>query len=141
MIFSFGLEQATIAEPVKGKMFKGLLVCYTVVISTYFSVGISGYWAFGNQVDSSVLQNFMVGSNPLLPKWFLLMTNGFTVLQVAATTLVSHKIYLLPIVYNSFKTFWCYDIRFTCNRQTLFWNEDLRIPRRVSYRLETLCLD
>nr|AHF58598.1 proline transporter 1 [Chrysanthemum lavandulifolium] len=84
--------QATIAEPVKGKMFKGLLVCYTVVISCYFSVGISGYWAFGNQVESSVLQNFMVGSNPLLPKWFLLMTNGFTVLQVAATSLV----YLQP---------------------------------------------
>ncbi|XP_076905882.1 GABA transporter 1-like [Bidens hawaiensis] len=84
--------QATIAEPVKGKMFKGLLVCYAVVISNYFSVGISGYWAFGNQVDSSVLQNFMVGSNPLLPKWFLLMTNGFTVLQVAACTLV----YLQP---------------------------------------------
>ncbi|PWA63158.1 proline transporter 1 [Artemisia annua] len=84
--------QATIAEPVKGKMFKGLLVCYAVVISCYFSVGISGYWAFGNQVESSVLQNFMVGSNPLLPKWFLLMTNGFTVLQVAATSLV----YLQP---------------------------------------------
>ncbi|GFS43034.1 transmembrane amino acid transporter family protein [Actinidia rufa] len=39
--------QATIAPPVTGKMFKGLLVCYAVVISTFFSVGISGYWAFG----------------------------------------------------------------------------------------------
>ncbi|KVI07495.1 Amino acid transporter, transmembrane [Cynara cardunculus var. scolymus] len=63
-----------------------------IVISNYFSVGISGYWAFGNQVQSSVLQNFMDNSNPLLPKWFLLMTNGFTVLQVAACTLV----YLQP---------------------------------------------
>nr|KAJ0214050.1 hypothetical protein LSAT_V11C400166300 [Lactuca sativa] len=74
-----GIIPATIAAPEKGKMFKGLLLCYTVVISNYFSVGISGYWAF-------------LGSNPLLPKWFLLMTNSFTILQVAACTLV----YLQP---------------------------------------------
>lgn len=84
--------QATIAAPVKGKMFKGLLVCYSVIITTYFSVGISGYWAFGNQAEGSVLQNFMVNNNPLMPKWFLLMTNIFTALQVSAVSLV----YLQP---------------------------------------------
>ncbi|KAL0298940.1 UNVERIFIED_CONTAM: GABA transporter 1 [Sesamum radiatum] len=80
--------QATIAPPVTGKMFKGLLVCYSVVISTFFSVAISGYWAFGNQAQGSVLSNFMVNGMPLLPKWFLLMTYVFTLVQVSAVTLV-----------------------------------------------------
>lgn len=75
--------------PTKGKMFKGLLVCYSVVISTFFSVGISGYWAFGNQSLGSILQNFMVNGKPLVNKWFLLMTNVFTFVQVIAVVLVS----------------------------------------------------
>ncbi|KAF5948050.1 hypothetical protein HYC85_014007 [Camellia sinensis] len=62
--------QATIAAPVTGKMFKGLLVCYDVVISTFFSVAISGYWAFGNQPKGSILQNFMVDGKPLVPRGF-----------------------------------------------------------------------
>lgn len=84
--------QATIAAPVDGKMFKGLLVCYSVVISTFFSVGISGYWAFGNQAKGSVLSNFMADGKILLPKGFLLITNIFTLLQVSAVSLV----YLQP---------------------------------------------
>ncbi|KAL6977168.1 hypothetical protein U1Q18_025962, partial [Sarracenia purpurea var. burkii] len=79
---------ATIASPVIGKMFKGLLLCYAVVISTFFSVGISGYWAFGNEAQQSILQNFMVNGKPLVPKWFLLITNVFTLLQVIAVGLV-----------------------------------------------------
>ncbi|KAK1570994.1 hypothetical protein Q3G72_010269 [Acer saccharum] len=86
--------QATIVAPVKGKMLKGLLVCYGVVITTFFSVGISGYWAFGNQAKGTILQNFMVDDHhkPLLPNWVLLMTNVFTLLQVAAVSVV----YLQP---------------------------------------------
>ncbi|RVW25843.1 GABA transporter 1 [Vitis vinifera] len=84
--------QATIAPPVTGKMFKGLCICYTVIILTYFSVGISGYWAFGNDAQGSVLSNFIDGDNPLLPTWFLLMTNVFTLTQLAAVGVV----YLQP---------------------------------------------
>ncbi|KAL6130297.1 hypothetical protein ACLB2K_068678 [Fragaria x ananassa] len=84
--------QATIAPPVKGKMFKGLCVCYTVVLSTFFSVSISGYWAFGNQAKGTVLLNFLVDEKPLLPTWVLLMTNVFTFLQVSAVSVV----YLQP---------------------------------------------
>ncbi|XP_028072815.1 GABA transporter 1-like isoform X2 [Camellia sinensis] len=84
--------QATIVAPVTGKMFKGLLVCYAVVISTFFSVAISGYWAFGNQSQGSILQNFMLDGKPLVPRWFLLMTNVFTLLQVIAVVLT----YLQP---------------------------------------------
>lgn len=84
--------QATIAAPIQGKMFKGLLVCYSVVITTFFSVGVSGYWAFGNQAMGSVLSNFLVDGKSLVPKWFLLMTNIFTLVQVSAVSLT----YLQP---------------------------------------------
>ncbi|CAL5343212.1 unnamed protein product [Camellia sinensis] len=84
--------QATIVAPVTGKMFKELLVCYTVVISTFFNVAISGYWAFGNQSQGSILHNFMVDGKPLVPRGFLLMTNAFTLLQVITVVLT----YLQP---------------------------------------------
>ncbi|XP_043687130.1 GABA transporter 1-like isoform X2 [Telopea speciosissima] len=84
--------QATIAPPVKGKMFKGLCVCYVVVIITFFGVSISGYWAFGNQAAGTVLTNFFSNGEPLVPKWFLYMINALTFIQVAAVGLV----YLQP---------------------------------------------
>ncbi|XP_038974266.1 GABA transporter 1 [Phoenix dactylifera] len=84
--------QATAAPPVKGKMFKGLCLCYAVVVTTFFSVAVSGYWAFGNQAEGTILSNFIVGDTTLVPKWFLVMTNVFTLLQLAAVGLV----YLQP---------------------------------------------
>ncbi|XP_050214999.1 GABA transporter 1 [Mercurialis annua] len=84
--------QATIAAPVKGKMFKGLCVCYTVIAVTFFSVAISGYWAFGNQAQGLILSNFVSHGNPFLPKWFILMTNIFTILQLSAVA----GVYLQP---------------------------------------------
>ncbi|XP_004294047.1 PREDICTED: GABA transporter 1 [Fragaria vesca subsp. vesca] len=84
--------QATIAPPVKGKMFKGLCVCYTIVTMTFFSVAISGYWAFGNQSEGLILSNFLSDGNPLVPKWFIFMTNIFTILQLSAVGVV----YLQP---------------------------------------------
>ncbi|KAK4754547.1 hypothetical protein SAY87_002651 [Trapa incisa] len=82
--------QATLAPPVKGKMFKGLSMCYSVIAVTFFSVGVSGYWAFGNQAKSTLLSNFMGGGSgaPLLPTWFLIMTNIFILLQISAITVV-----------------------------------------------------
>ncbi|KAL9247391.1 hypothetical protein vseg_020827 [Gypsophila vaccaria] len=84
--------QATLAPPVKGKMFKGLCVCYTVVSVTFFSVAISGYWAFGNQAQGQILSNFIVDGKALLPKWFIIITNAFVFLQIAAVGVV----YLQP---------------------------------------------
>ncbi|KAI3423042.1 Aa_trans domain-containing protein [Psidium guajava] len=88
--------QATLAPPVKGKMFKGLCVCYSVIVTTYFSVGISGYWAFGNQSKGTILTNFMGETKPLLPTWFLLITNIFCLLQLSAVTVVRIKGILQP---------------------------------------------
>ncbi|XP_043724093.1 GABA transporter 1-like [Telopea speciosissima] len=84
--------QATIAPPVKGKMFKGLCVCYVVVIITFFGVSISGYWAFGNQAAGTLLTNFFSNGEPLVPKWFLYIINALTFIQVAPVGLV----YLQP---------------------------------------------
>ncbi|CAN6559957.1 unnamed protein product [Malus baccata var. baccata] len=84
--------QATIAPPVKGKMFKGLCVCYAVVTMTFFSVAISGYWAFGNQSECLILRNFLDDGKLLVPKWFIFMINLFTILQLSAVGVV----YLQP---------------------------------------------
>ncbi|KAG9459019.1 hypothetical protein H6P81_003527 [Aristolochia fimbriata] len=84
--------QATLAPPVTGKMFKGLCVCYSVVVATFFSVSVSGYWAFGNDAAGSLMSNFIVVGKPLLPKFFLLATNVFTLLQASAVGVV----YLQP---------------------------------------------
>ncbi|GMH11115.1 hypothetical protein Nepgr_012956 [Nepenthes gracilis] len=84
--------QATLAPPVKGKMFKGLCICYTVVCMTFFTVAISGYWAFGNQSDGLILSNFTVDGKALIPKWFILITNAFVILQLSAVGVV----YLQP---------------------------------------------
>ena len=82
--------QATLAPPVKGKMFKGLSVCYTIVTVTFFSVAISGYWAFGNESEGLILSNFVDNGKPLVPKWFIYMTNVFTIVQLSAVGVVSN---------------------------------------------------
>ncbi|KAK7251048.1 hypothetical protein RIF29_33917 [Crotalaria pallida] len=84
--------KATLAPPVKGKMFKGLSVCYTILTVTFFSVAISGYWAFGNESEGLILSNFVDNGNPLVPKWFIYMTNVFTIAQLSAVGVI----YLQP---------------------------------------------
>ncbi|CAM0883646.1 unnamed protein product [Alopecurus aequalis] len=84
--------QATVAAPVTGKMFKGLCLCYAVVVATFFSVAIAGYWAFGNAAEGLLLYNFMVDGKAIIPEWLLLMTQLFTLVQLSATAVV----YLQP---------------------------------------------
>ncbi|KAJ4978085.1 hypothetical protein NE237_008865 [Protea cynaroides] len=73
-------------EDVQGTM--RLLCCS----DTFFSVSISGYWAFGNQAAGSLLSNFYNNGQPLVPNWFLFMINALTLIQVSAVGLV----YLQP---------------------------------------------
>ena len=84
--------QATVAAPVTGKMFRGLCLCYAVVVTTFFSVAISGYWAVGNQAQGILLSNFMVDGAAVIPKGLLLVTQLFTLLQLSAVGVV----YLQP---------------------------------------------
>ncbi|CAM0883648.1 unnamed protein product [Alopecurus aequalis] len=84
--------QATVAAPVTGKMFKGLCLCYAVVVTTFFSVATAGYWAFGNAAQGLLLDNFMVDGKAVIPEWLLLMVELFTLMQLSATAVV----YLQP---------------------------------------------
>lgn len=81
--------QATLAPPVSGKMFKGLCICYTVVVSTFFSVAVSGYWAFGNQSSGNLMSNFAPSGQPaLVPNWLNFLANMFILMQLFAVALV-----------------------------------------------------
>eukprot|EP00253_Pinus_taeda_P000834 PITA_00834 len=81
--------QATLAPPVSGKMFKGLCICYTVVVSTFFSVAVSGYWAFGNQAAGNIFSNFApTGERSLIPNWLLFIANMCVIVQLFAFVLV-----------------------------------------------------
>ncbi|EFJ13044.1 hypothetical protein SELMODRAFT_157684 [Selaginella moellendorffii] len=81
--------QATIASPVSGKMFKGLLLCYAVVVTTFFSVSISGYWAFGNKATGNLFDNFIPDDNTTLaPDWLLFLIILFIVIQLLAIAVV-----------------------------------------------------
>jgi hypothetical protein len=111
-----------LAPPVKGKMFKGLCVCYSVIVATYFSVAISGYWAFGNAAGATVLTNYIrfndIGEMKLLlPKWFFLMTNILILLQVfgltAVRTLNLFGIYIFQFSNSTLEDWFCYTERFS----------------------------
>lgn len=71
-------------------MFKGLIICYGVVTVTFFTVAITGYWAFGNESEGLILSNFVDNGKPLVPKSFIYMANIFTVVQLSAVGVVSN---------------------------------------------------
>lgn len=81
-------------------MLKGLCVCYVVVALSFFSVAISGYWAFGYQAAGLIFSNFVDDySKPLAPKWLIYLPNICTIAQLLANGVVSNT--LIPtIVYN-----------------------------------------
>ncbi|KAG0629440.1 hypothetical protein M758_1G103800 [Ceratodon purpureus] len=77
--------QATLAPPVTGKMFKGLLLCYAVVLSTFFTVAAAGYYAFGNEAQGNIFLNL----EPYVPKWLNFLSNILVLAQLLAVALVS----------------------------------------------------
>ncbi|KAH9542608.1 hypothetical protein CY35_13G016000 [Sphagnum magellanicum] len=104
--------QATLAPPVSGKMFKGLLICYAVVISTFFSVAGAGYWAFGNASAGNIFLNFAPsGGVALIPNWLLFLANMFIIAELFAVALLSdrllwtqvHTNYLLMYSKNNYR--------------------------------------
>jgi amino acid permease len=86
--------QATLATPAAEKMMKALVLCYAVVFFTFYLPAITGYWAFGNQVQSNVLESLMPDSGPsLAPTWLLGVVVVLVLLQLLAIALV---IYIKP---------------------------------------------
>ncbi|KAI4368031.1 hypothetical protein MLD38_016643 [Melastoma candidum] len=85
--------QATLAPPATGKMVKGLLMCYSVIFITFYSVAVSGYWAFGNQSNSNILKSLLPDNGPsLAPTWVLGLGVIFVLLQLFAIGLVYSQV-------------------------------------------------
>ncbi len=85
-------------------MFKGLLICYAVVISTFFSVAGAGYWAFGNASAGNIFTNLAPsGGVALIPNWLLFLANIFVIADLFAVALVS--IQPSPLLLELFKPF------------------------------------
>ncbi|KAK9079752.1 hypothetical protein SSX86_001425 [Deinandra increscens subsp. villosa] len=85
--------QATLAPPVKGKMLKGLIMCYSVISVTFYSVAVSGYYVFGNKASSNILKSLMPDEGPALaPTWLLGLGVIFVLLQLFAIGLVYSQV-------------------------------------------------
>ncbi|PKI35435.1 hypothetical protein CRG98_044178 [Punica granatum] len=85
--------QATLAPPATGKMFKGLIMCYSVICVTFYSAAVSGYWAFGNESNSNILKSLMPDNGPALaPTWVLGLGIVFVLLQLFAIGLVYSQV-------------------------------------------------
>ncbi|MCO5559982.1 hypothetical protein L7F22_013586 [Adiantum nelumboides] len=85
--------QATVSPPVAGKMIKGLLLCYSVVVSSFISVAVSGYWAFGNAAQSNIFDNMSPKNRVrLVPRNLLVTAYAFIFIQLIAISVV----YLQP---------------------------------------------
>ncbi|KAJ8526995.1 hypothetical protein K7X08_029472 [Anisodus acutangulus] len=85
--------QATLAPPATGKMLKGLMLCYSVILVTFYSASVSGYWAFGNKANSNILKSLMPDEGPsLAPTWVLGLAIVFILLQLFAIGLVYSQV-------------------------------------------------
>ncbi|XP_019053800.1 PREDICTED: probable GABA transporter 2 isoform X2 [Nelumbo nucifera] len=85
--------QATVAPPATGKMVKGLLMCYAVSFVTFYSIAVSGYWAFGSKSISNILKSLMPDDAPsLAPIWVLGLAVIFVLFQLFAIGLVYSQV-------------------------------------------------
>ncbi|KAJ6705447.1 GABA TRANSPORTER 2 ISOFORM X1-RELATED [Salix purpurea] len=85
--------QATLAPPATGKMVKGLLMCYTVIVLTFYPAAVSGYWTFGNKSNSNIIKSLMPDEGPsLAPTWVLGLGVIFVLLQLFAIGLVYSQV-------------------------------------------------
>ncbi|KAL4204134.1 hypothetical protein AMTRI_Chr01g108200 [Amborella trichopoda] len=85
--------QATLAPPVTGKMLKALSLCYIVIFFTFYAAAISGYWAFGNKVNSNILKSLMPDNGPsYVPTWMLGIAIIFVILQLFAIGMVYSQV-------------------------------------------------
>jgi hypothetical protein len=74
-------------------MMKALVLCYSVIVFTFFLSSITGYWAFGSHVQSNVLKSLMPDSGPALaPTWLLGVAVLFVLLQLLAIGLVYSQV-------------------------------------------------
>ena len=68
--------QATVKEPAIKNMKKGISMAYALITSTYFTVAVSGYWAFGQTVMPYLLNNLST------PTWPVTIANIAAIIQI-----------------------------------------------------------
>ncbi|XP_029127747.1 probable GABA transporter 2 isoform X1 [Cajanus cajan] len=85
--------QATLAPPAAEKMVKGLGMCYVVIGTTFYTIAVSGYWAFGNKSSSNIFLSLMPNDGPsLAPTWVLGLAVIFVLFQLFAIGLVYSQV-------------------------------------------------
>lgn len=67
---------STPEKPSKKSMWKGVIAAYIIVAICYFSVAISGFWAFGDSVEDDVLVSLET------PKWLIIIANFMVFIHV-----------------------------------------------------------
>lgn len=75
--------QATIKEPAITNMRKGIGMAYTLISSTYLTVAIAGYWAFGNGVQAYLINSLST------PTWPVTIANLAAIVQITGCYQVS----------------------------------------------------
>ncbi|KAL3148674.1 hypothetical protein ABBQ38_014090 [Trebouxia sp. C0009 RCD-2024] len=88
--------QATVKEPAVKNMFKGITMAYSLISSTYFTVAISGYWAFGQTSLPYLLNNLST------PSWPITIANLAAIVQITGC----YQIYCRP-TYEFFEMKFC----------------------------------
>ncbi|CAJ1958487.1 unnamed protein product [Sphenostylis stenocarpa] len=78
---------STEETPSKVPMWRGVVVAYSIVISCYISVAVSGFWAFGSAVDDDVLITLEH------PAWLIAISN----LMVFVHVLGSFQVFAMPV--------------------------------------------
>ncbi|XP_024954258.2 lysine histidine transporter-like 5 [Citrus sinensis] len=98
--------QATIPStpevPSKKPMWKGVVVAYVIVAFCYLSVGISGYWAFGQYVEDDVLISLRK------PAWLIAIANFMVFFHVVG----SYQVFAMP-VFDMIESYLVQHMRFT----------------------------
>lgn len=66
-------------RPSKIPMWRGVIVAYIIVALCYFSVALSGFWAFGDLVDDDILISLEK------PPWLIAAANMMVFLHVVGS--------------------------------------------------------
>ncbi|XXG60570.1 hypothetical protein AAC387_Pa04g2439 [Persea americana] len=89
--FAFAEIQATMPSsqerPSKIPMWRGVIVAYIIVALCYFSVALSGFWAFGDLVDDDILISLEK------PPWLIAAANMMVFLHVVG----SYQVFAMPV--------------------------------------------
>lgn len=89
--------QATVKAPSARNMYKGISLCYTVIVVTYMLVACTGYWAFGYAVSPFVVYSFPG------PQWAVTLTLLMAIIQIVGCYQVGADAAAAPALVRCFE--------------------------------------